>query len=251
MRDPRPPRCSASGVRTRERVAAAVGGATYINLTSRICGGFPCRVVTDDILMFRDAHHLTNTYAATLWDVLGRLPWTVRWTSPPRLALVCSSRCWARRPLAAPSPGEPASPVGYPGCHPRRSRRGAASAGLGARHQPEHGEPAVPLQPGVRSDRRDPPHRPRPDRGGLPPVPDRVGLLPTLSTGLRVTDDGGAHWHEGAGLPWAGTGRAPNWHATLAWGPGPTPGHGAPLLGGHDRARLPLRRPPPERRLVR
>jgi hypothetical protein len=60
------------GVRTRERVAAVVGGATFINLTSRICGGFPCRVVTDGILMFRDAHHLTNTYAATLRDVLGK-----------------------------------------------------------------------------------------------------------------------------------------------------------------------------------
>jgi hypothetical protein len=69
-----------------------------------------------------------------------------------------------------------------------------------------------------------------------PTDPDRIavvyhryrtgsGSCTTLSTGLRVTDDGGAHWHEGAGLPWAGSGRAPNWHATLAWGPGPRPGH--------------------------
>ena len=50
------------------------------------------------------------------------------------------------------------------------------------------------------------------------------GSCSTLSTGLRVTDDGGAHWHEAAGLPWAGSGRAPNWHGALAWGPGPTAG---------------------------
>jgi hypothetical protein len=28
-----------------------------------LCGGFPCRVVTADILEFRDRHHLTNTFA--------------------------------------------------------------------------------------------------------------------------------------------------------------------------------------------
>jgi hypothetical protein len=45
-----------------------------------------------------------------------------------------------------------------------------------------------------------------------------------LVSGLRVTDDGGLTWHEGRGMPWAGTGRAPNWHATIAWGPGPETG---------------------------
>lgn len=50
------------------------------------------------------------------------------------------------------------------------------------------------------------------------------GSCSTLATGLRVTHDGGATWHEAAGLPWAGSGRAPNWHGTLAWGPGPKPG---------------------------
>jgi hypothetical protein len=50
------------------------------------------------------------------------------------------------------------------------------------------------------------------------------GSCTSLATGLRVTRDGGATWREAAGLPWAGTGRAPNWHGTLAWGPGPKPG---------------------------
>lgn len=59
------------GVRTRERVAADVGGATYLDLTKAICAGFPCRVVRNDVVMFRDKHHLTNTFAATLRDSLG------------------------------------------------------------------------------------------------------------------------------------------------------------------------------------
>ena len=50
------------------------------------------------------------------------------------------------------------------------------------------------------------------------------GSCSSLSTGLRLTHDGGATWREAGGLPWAGSGRAPNWHGTLAWGPGPTPG---------------------------
>ena len=61
-----------AGVRTRERAAAAVANATYVDLTDRICGGFPCKVVTNGIVMFRDNHHLTNTYAATLRDALGK-----------------------------------------------------------------------------------------------------------------------------------------------------------------------------------
>lgn len=68
-----------------------------------------------------------------------------------------------------------------------------------------------------------------------PTNPDRIavvyhryrtgsGSCATLSTGLRVTTNGGASWREASGLPWAGSGRAPNWHAAIAWGPGPTPG---------------------------
>lgn len=59
------------GVRTRERVAADIANATVIDLTSTICAGFPCRVVRKGVVMFRDTHHLTNTYAATLRDALG------------------------------------------------------------------------------------------------------------------------------------------------------------------------------------
>jgi hypothetical protein len=51
------------GVKTREQEAARVAGGHYVNLTGKMCGGFPCRVVTGNVLEFRDRHHLTNTFA--------------------------------------------------------------------------------------------------------------------------------------------------------------------------------------------
>lgn len=42
--------------------------------------------------------------------------------------------------------------------------------------------------------------------------------------GLRVSLDGGATWQTAPRKPWGGSGRKPNWHATITWGPGPTPG---------------------------
>jgi hypothetical protein len=52
---------------------------------------------------------------------------------------------------------------------------------------------------------------------------DRCGT-PALGSGLRISRDAGRTWREARGLPWAGSGRVPNWHATIAWGPGPRPG---------------------------
>lgn len=46
------------------------------------------------------------------------------------------------------------------------------------------------------------------------------GIIP----GLRLSVDGGATWHEAGHRPWANSGRYPNWHATIAWGPGPAAG---------------------------
>ena len=42
--------------------------------------------------------------------------------------------------------------------------------------------------------------------------------------GLRVSTDGGATWRKATGRPWAGSGRIPNYHGTIAWGPGPKAG---------------------------
>jgi hypothetical protein len=46
------------------------------------------------------------------------------------------------------------------------------------------------------------------------------GIVP----GLRTSIDGGATWQNAARRPWSGSGRKPNWHASIAWGPGPTAG---------------------------
>jgi hypothetical protein len=45
-----------------------------------------------------------------------------------------------------------------------------------------------------------------------------------FAPGLRISTDGGATWSEAARRPWAGSGRVPNWHATITWGPGPKGG---------------------------
>lgn len=45
-----------------------------------------------------------------------------------------------------------------------------------------------------------------------------------FAPGLRVSTDGGTTWSEAARKPWAGSGRVPNWHATITWGPGPKGG---------------------------
>jgi hypothetical protein len=43
------------------------------------------------------------------------------------------------------------------------------------------------------------------------------GIIP----GLRFSTDGGSTWTNAAKKPWSGSGRSPNWHAAIAWGPGP------------------------------
>jgi hypothetical protein len=45
-----------------------------------------------------------------------------------------------------------------------------------------------------------------------------------LDPGLRISHDGGRTWKEATGHPWRGSGRGPNFHSTIAWGPGPRTG---------------------------
>jgi len=60
----------------RERVAAVETGAALVDLSDVICpGDGPCPVVIDGMIVYRDDHHLTATFAAALAPVLGeRLP---------------------------------------------------------------------------------------------------------------------------------------------------------------------------------
>ncbi len=45
-----------------------------------------------------------------------------------------------------------------------------------------------------------------------------------LDTGIAISRDGGMTWRNAAGRPWSRSKRGPNYHAVLAWGPGPTEG---------------------------
>jgi hypothetical protein len=60
----------------RERVAARLTGATLVTMSDVICPGKgKCPAVLDGMIVYRDDHHLTATFAASLAPVLGdRLP---------------------------------------------------------------------------------------------------------------------------------------------------------------------------------
>jgi len=60
----------------RERVAARLTGATVVNLSDVICPGKgKCPAIVDGMIVYRDDHHLTATFAASLAPILGeRLP---------------------------------------------------------------------------------------------------------------------------------------------------------------------------------
>ncbi len=62
--------------RARERVAAHLTGAALVDLSDAICPGKGrCPAVVDAMIVYRDDHHLTATFAASLAPILGeRLP---------------------------------------------------------------------------------------------------------------------------------------------------------------------------------
>jgi hypothetical protein len=43
-----------------------------------------------------------------------------------------------------------------------------------------------------------------------------------ISPAVRISRDGGMTWSDAPRKPWALSGRWPNWHAAVAWGPGPS-----------------------------
>jgi hypothetical protein len=53
-----------------ERTAAEALGAAVVDLTDSICPGDPCPVVLDRMVVYRDDHHLTATFAASLAGIL-------------------------------------------------------------------------------------------------------------------------------------------------------------------------------------
>lgn len=49
-----------------EELAAAATGAGLVDLTARVCRGWPCPVAVDGLIVFRDARHLTATFSRSL-----------------------------------------------------------------------------------------------------------------------------------------------------------------------------------------
>ena len=49
-----------------ERGVAKETGARFVDPTSWVCATFPCPVIRGNLLVFRDEHHLTTTFSASL-----------------------------------------------------------------------------------------------------------------------------------------------------------------------------------------
>jgi hypothetical protein len=57
--------------RIREAEAARLTGATLVDLSAVTCPTDPCPPVVGSMLVYRDHHHLTATFARSLVDELG------------------------------------------------------------------------------------------------------------------------------------------------------------------------------------
>lgn len=55
----------------QEEGAAAAAGAGYIDTQPWFCAGTTCAVIVDNLLVYRDDNHITDTYASWLTPVLG------------------------------------------------------------------------------------------------------------------------------------------------------------------------------------
>lgn len=56
-----------------EKVAAKAGGITVIDIANKICTTNPCAPVVNNHIVYRDNHHLTATFARSLWPALDAL----------------------------------------------------------------------------------------------------------------------------------------------------------------------------------
>jgi hypothetical protein len=61
-----------------EGAAANAAGVAMIDLSADICPFAPCPAVVDNMIVYRDAHHLTATFASSLGPELTRLIKIVR-----------------------------------------------------------------------------------------------------------------------------------------------------------------------------
>jgi peptidoglycan/LPS O-acetylase OafA/YrhL len=61
-----------SDIQSLERTATEAGGGTYVDMNEFICNDVSCPVVIDNVLVYRDAHHLTVEFSEALAQELSR-----------------------------------------------------------------------------------------------------------------------------------------------------------------------------------
>jgi hypothetical protein len=61
-----------SDIQSIERTATVTGGGTYVDMNEFICNDVACPVVIDNVLVYRDAHHLTVEVSEALAQELSR-----------------------------------------------------------------------------------------------------------------------------------------------------------------------------------
>ena len=124
--------------RRREAEAARLAGATLIDLSSVVCPTDPCPPVVGSMLVYRDHHHLTATFARSLVDESG-----LRCPSSGTIRAATADRCSTRLPglpagqapgptgdaVRGPVPGQPRTLRAVPGarCTPGSRVRSGAS----------------------------------------------------------------------------------------------------------------------------
>ncbi|MBP1704381.1 MAG: acyltransferase 3 [Chloroflexi bacterium] len=118
VRDIRPcavPRSTAfSGAMVaRERAAAREAGARLVDLTRAVCPSDPCPAVVRGMIVLRDNHHLTATFARSLAPALDRaLARILRSTSAP--GTPSASPAAPPAPIPTPAPTSMSTPVSSP-----------------------------------------------------------------------------------------------------------------------------------------
>ena len=171
----------------RETEAARITGATIVDLSDAICPSDPCGPIIGTTLIYRDHHHLTATFAASLARELeAALPpigprgglvraRTEAMASGGLVAAVLLALLVGCTPTPTPSPAETPGPTSATlpttsGRHRHRSRRPHRSR----RH---------------RRRLRRPPHRPRPQSRSMVSAPPRIrGFDPARDRGQRRAD---------------------------------------------------------------
>ncbi len=88
----------------RERAAVKATGAGLVNLNDLICPADPCPAVVNGMIVLRDTHHLTATFARSLAPALDRA--LTRILAPKPAA--------TPTPTPAPTTAAPSAPGGSP-----------------------------------------------------------------------------------------------------------------------------------------